>query len=254
MVKIREFSLSIKIYLGLVLLLAISGALNVYLPQGDFLGATANQQLPASKPVIAVVSALTMLLLYGGLGYLGLRLGQKLHFPNLWDEDSSWNERLFRPGIVGVLVGLFFIIVDTVFSHFQPLGPLQHPPFPTSLIASLSAGIGEEIIFRLFFISFWVWLISSVIMKGGAQNVIFWIVAIFSAIIFALGHLPSVVMMYHLQSMSSIPIMLLFEIFLLNGVVSIAAAHYFQQVGFLGAVSVHFWCDIVWHVIWGVIV
>jgi len=45
----------------------------------------------------------------------------------------------------------------------------------------------------------------------------------------------------------------MFEIFLLNGVLSLFAAHYFRQYGFLAAVGIHFWTDIIWHVIWGLI-
>lgn len=247
-------STSTKIYGGLILLLTVLGFMNVYLPQGDFLAASANQELPASKPIIAIVSGLTMLILYGGLGYLGLKLSQILHYPDLWDEKIVIKDRLVIPAVIGMVIGLFFIVADTIFVNYHSLGGLPHPPFPTSIFASLTAGIGEEIIFRLFFISFWVWLISRILLKSRAQNLIFWVVAIFSAIAFAAGHLPSVAMLYGMKSIASIPTALFVEIFLLNGVVSIVAAYYFKRVGFLGAVSIHFWCDVVWHVIWGAIV
>jgi hypothetical protein len=42
------------------------------------------------------------------------------------------------------------------------------------------------------------------------------------------------------------------EIILLNGIVSIFAAYYFRKFGFLAPVGIHFWTDVVWHVIWGV--
>jgi hypothetical protein len=45
--------------------------------------------------------------------------------------------------------------------------------------------------------------------------------------------------------------MLLIEMILLNGVLSLLAAHYFKKYGFLAPVGVHFWTDILWHVIWG---
>jgi hypothetical protein len=40
---------------------------------------------------------------------------------------------------------------------------------------------------------------------------------------------------------------------LLNWVISIFAAYYFRKYGFLAAVGIHFWTDIIWHVIWGII-
>jgi len=80
--------------------------------------------------------------------------------------------------LIGITIGIFFIFADVTLSQFHTLGPLPHPPFPTSLVASVVAGIGEELIFRLFFIYFWVWLISYVILKKRWQNQIFWIIAI----------------------------------------------------------------------------
>ena len=133
------------------------------------------------------------------------------------------------------------------------MGPLPHPPFPTSLVASAVAGIGEELIFRLFFISFWVWVISYVILKKRWQNQIFWIIAIFSALAFALGHIPSVMILFGLNTVNEIPLALMGEIILLNGVVSLFAAYYFRKFGFLAPVGIHFWTDVVWHVVRGVI-
>jgi CAAX amino terminal protease family. len=138
-------------------------------------------------------------------------------------------------------------------SQFYTLGPLPHPPFPNSLVASAAAGIGEEIIFRLFFISFWVWLISYVILKRRWQNQIFWIIAVFSALAFAFGHIPSVMVLFGLKTIGEIPPALMSEIFLLNSVVSIFAAYYFRKFGFLAAIGIHFWTDVIWHVIWGLI-
>jgi hypothetical protein len=68
---------------------------------------------------------------------------------------------------------------------------------------------------------------------------------------FALGHLPSVMLLYGFEGLGQVPVALLVEIILLNGVVSLFAAHQWRRAGFLGAVGVHFWTDVVWHVIWG---
>ncbi len=133
------------------------------------------------------------------------------------------------------------------------MGPLHHPPFPTSLVASAVAGIGEELIFRLFFISFWVWIISYVILKKRWQNQIFWIIAIFSGLTFALGHIPSVMILFGLNTVNEVPLALMGEIIFLNGGLSLFAAYYFRKFGFLAAVGLHFWTDVVWHVIWGMV-
>jgi hypothetical protein len=246
-------STSTKIYIGLIVTLAILAAINVFLPQGSFLPALEGQELPAPKPVLALVNAGIMLILYGGLGLLGLQLSQKLGFANLWDPMVSNRQRFLIPALVGTGLGVFLIVADAILSRFHALGPLPHPPFPTSLVASASAGIGEELIFRLFFIPFWIWLISYVILKKKWQNPVFWIVATVSALAFAFGHIPSVMVLFEWKTIGEIPFALMSEIILLNSVVSIFAAYYFRRFGFLAPVGIHFWTDVVWHVLWGVI-
>ena len=67
----RKLSPSIKIYIVLVITYALLAAVNIFLPQGSILPLS---ELPAAKPVIALVNAAVVLILYGGLGYLGLKL------------------------------------------------------------------------------------------------------------------------------------------------------------------------------------
>lgn len=210
-------------------------------------------ELPAPKPVIAIVLFFGIGLVYGGIGFLGLQLSNKLGFSDIWDPDVTNNQRFVQPAIIGTGIGIFFIISDTALSHFNLAGHIPHPPFPSSLIASVVAAIGEEIIFRLFFISFWLWLISRILFKGKWKNLLFWIITGFSALAFSLGHLPSVMFLFNYTSLAKIPMFLLFEIVLLNGVLSFFAAYYFRKYGFVAAVSIHFWTDFAWHVIFGLI-
>lgn len=55
------------------------------------------------------------------------------------------------------------------------------------------------------------------------------------------------------QTLGQVPPVLLAEILALNGIIGLLAAAAFKRVGFLGAVGVHFWTDVVCHVLWGVI-
>jgi hypothetical protein len=238
------------IYLVLVVILALLAAINVLLPQGSFLPM---QELPASRPVLALVNAGIMLVVYGGLGLVGLRLSRTLGFPELWDPGVGNRERFLLPAVAGLGLGILFIIVDQLFSGLHGLGPLPHPPFPTSLVASAVAGIGEEILFRLFFISFWVWLISHVLLKGKGQGVVFWLVAAASAAAFTAAHLPSVMMLVGTERIGELPPLLVGELVLLNGTLSLIAAAFLLRYGLLAAVGVHFWTDVLWHVAWGLV-
>jgi hypothetical protein len=247
----HRLTFSIRIYLALVIVLAVLGAVSVFLPQASPLPTQPEPEFPAPKPVIAVANAGIMLVVYGGLGFLGLRLAGKLGFADLWSPAVSNQQRFITPALIGASTGIFFILADTILSQFHSLGPLPHPPFPTSLVASAVAGIGEEIIFRLFFISFWVWLLSCVVLKRRWQSQIFWVVAVISALAFAFGHLPALMLILNASDISEVPLALIGEIVLLNGVLSLLAAHYFRKYGILAAVGIHFWADVVWHVLWG---
>lgn len=241
-------STTIKISLGLVASLAVLTGIGVFLPQGDIAQA---QTLQIPKPVFAIVVALGTLVMYGGLGYLGLVLARKLGFAELWSKDVPAQRRLLNPALVGILLGVFFIIADSILSQWHTFGPIPHPPFPTSLVASATAGIGEELLFRLVFISFWVWLISDILLKKRWKNQIFWIFAVASAFAFASAHLPSLMFLFGMKSIGDVPTALMAELLLINGTLSIIAAYYIKTCGLLAAISVHFWADVVWHVIWG---
>lgn len=244
----KKPSTSVKIYIGLVVGLAVLAAMNVFLPQGAFVPI---QPLPAPKPLFAFAVASIMLLVYGGLGLVGLKLSHRLGFADLWSTAISVRQRLLIPALIGATLGVFFVLADASLSKFHTLGPIPHPPLPTSIVASASAAIGEELIFRLFFISFWVWFVYDIVLKRKWQNQIFWIVAVGSAFAFAMAHLPSIMFLFGLKTISDVPLALMSEIILLNGLLSIVAAYYFKTYGFLSAVSIHFWADVVWHVIWG---
>ena len=103
--------------------------------------------------------------LYGGLGFIGITFSRKLGFAEIWDDRVTNRQRFLIPGLIGAALGVFFIGADMILSRYHSLGNIPHPPFPTSLVASAIAGIGEEIIFRLFFISFWVMSITRLLLQ-----------------------------------------------------------------------------------------
>jgi hypothetical protein len=235
----------------MIALLAGLAALTVFLPMGQLGGGFRPEDMPASKPVMALAIAGGMLVVYGGLGRIGLALSRKLGYPDVWDQRVTNRQRFLIPAALGACLGLFLVAADAVLSRFQSLGPIPHPPFPISVVASAVAGIGEELLFRLFFISIGVWLVSRLIMKGRHERQVFWAVAVMASLAFAAAHLPAVPYVFHLKSISELPVAIWIEIMLLNGLVGIACAYQLRKAGFVAAVGVHFWTDMVWHVAWG---
>lgn len=244
-------TISNRVFIVLIAIYALMAALSIVLPQ-DASGKTIDaSQLPAPLPVIILANVGLIVVIYGGLGFIGLLLARKLDLPEIWDAAISNRQRFLIPGLLGVGIALALILGDYLFAPFNGIGHFPHPPFPTSIVASISAGIGEEIMFRLFFISFWTWLVSKIILRGRWQTQVYAVVSVFSALAFGMSHLPAVMFLQGWTSMSQVPIMLLVEIILLNGVLALFAAYYFRKYGFLAAVGIHTWADIVWHVLWG---
>ena len=108
-------------------------------------------------------------------------------------------------------------------------------------------------IFRLFFTSFWTWLVGKVILPGRGFAIVYWVAATIAALAFAASHLPSLMIIRGVNDLTQLSPILLFEIFLLNGVMSIFAAYYFRKYGFLAQVDIHCSADIVWLVLWGLV-
>jgi len=238
------------VFLALVVLNAALAAVATFLPQGIDI---AVPEATMSLPLMALINGAIVLVVYGVLGLLGLRLTRKLGYPDLLDTRVNNRWRFLNPCMAGLWLGLLFIVADNLFARTHQYGALPHPPFPLSLIASFNAGIGEEMVFRLFFIPFLVWLISRVVLKGAQENLVFWNAAIFSAVFFAAGHIPSVMILLETSMPADIPPTMMAEIFLLNGVLSLVAAYFLRRGGYLAAATVHTSADLVWHVIWGLL-
>jgi hypothetical protein len=249
-----RLSISTRIFIILAILMGLLSALNLLLPQtaaGSGLPAMDLTKLPAPLPVMMLAVFGIILVAYGGLGFLGVKLSQKLGIPNLVCPEVSNRQRFGLPALVGAGIGVFLIVMDLVFTKFLAVAPLQHPPFPTSLVASLSAGIGEEIIFRLFFITFWTWLISYVILRRRWLMPVYWVISTLSAVAFSASHFPALLYLQQATGINQFSPALIGEVFLLNGTLSLAAAYFFKKSGYLAAAGVHFWADVVWHVVWG---
>ncbi len=236
-----------------VLLAVLAGAviLNAFLPQGEFAAG-----LPASTILtwqLVLAGAGINVVVYGLLGFLGLTLWRKLGFPDIWAEQVSNRQRFLVPALLGGGLGLALIALDLLFSAFNGVGRIIHPPFPTSLVASLSAGIGEEMLFRLFFVSLWTWLVGKVILRGRGLPAVFAVVSVFSAFVHAASHLPTLMALTGASDLSGFSPWLLLEILLMNGLISLFAAFYMKKSGFFAAAGIHFWTDVVWHVLWGLV-
>jgi hypothetical protein len=209
--------------------------------------------MPFPRPLLALINGLMVMFFYGGVGFLGIILSNKNGFKEVVNDEIKNYINVLKIISLGIGVGVVFIIVDILFKKIFDMPLYIHPPFPASLFVSINAGIGEDLMFRLFFVPFWVLLFSKIIKSEKGRNVLFWVVGIFSAIVFAFGHLPSVMMLYNYKTIYEITLPYWIMIIGLNGLVSMVALYCFKRYGFIGAVLIHTFTDIIWHVLWGII-
>ena len=147
----------LTVFLVLLLIYALCGFATYAFFTAE-LSATAGLPMPdlgVSNTVVGLASAGIILVGYGILGLAGYWFARKLDLPGIFSEDGNWRRWFLIPLGFGLVGGVLVVILDVVFAPINGYGRIVHPGFPLSIIASLSAGIGEEILFRGFVFGLW---------------------------------------------------------------------------------------------------
>ena len=244
----------LKIYFLLILVAAIAAAITVLGPLPPDLTTLPDASSSIPKPLLALANFGLIFVGYGLLGLLGFYLSRKNNWPGIYKIGESWNNHLAKPMAWGIAGGLFIIVGSRFFQLFHSLGELPHPVFPYSIAASFTAGIGEELIMRLVLMSFWAWLLNLIFKRFNRQYLTDWAAVVIAALVFGISHLAGPMYLAYSSgdaSLSQIPPVFIVEILVLNGFVGIVAGRQMIKYGFVAAAGVHFWSDIVWHVIYG---
>ena len=220
----------------------------------DELAASAGVPMPdmgVQDAVLGLANAGIVLVLYGLLGLGSFWFARKLGLPCIFSEDGNWRRWFFIPLGLGLVCGVALVIGDMVFAPINGFGLMVHPGFPVSILASLSAGIGEEIAFRGFMFGLWGLILNWLFKRFNGRNAALWIANVIAALAFAASHLGTVLVLTGATSLAALSPALILEIFVLNGIIGIIAGQRYMKDGLVAAVGVHFWTDVVFHVIWG---
>ncbi len=104
-----------------------------------------------------------------------------------------------------------------------------------------------------FLLSLWTvilrWLLGRFLAQEKARSWSLWIANAIAALVFAAGHLGTGMLIAGVDTPSALPPIMLAEIILLNGFIGMLAGRAFIRNGLIAA-GVHFWTDIVWHVLY----
>lgn len=249
-INARKQLLTLAVLLGIYALLAFAAYFATPLDQL----APPGQAVPpavSSMPrwQLALGGAGMVLVAYGLLGLAGYWFATKLEIPPLYRQGAGWGAWLLQPMVIGLIVGVIVVFIDQVFARAGTTRGFPHPAFPLSLIASGAAGIGEEILCRGFVMGLWALVFSLLLRRWNGRRAALWIGNAIAALVFSASHLPSVMILLNLASPAQIPVLTLAEIFLLNSFMGLVAGERYMRNGLVAAMGVHFWADLVWHVI-----
>ncbi len=222
----------------------------------DDLAASAGVPMPEMgipDSVLGLANAGIVLVLYGLLGLAGYWFALKLGLPGIFSETGSWRGWFFIPLGLGLVCGVCLVIGDVLFAPINGFGKMVHPGFPVSILASLSAGIGEEIAFRLFVFGLWGFILNWLLKRFNGRSAALWIANGIAALLFGASHFGTVLFLTGATSLAQLSPVLIFEIFVLNGIIGLIAGQRFMKDGLVAAAGVHFWTDMVFHVLWGLV-
>jgi membrane protease YdiL (CAAX protease family) len=246
-----------KWLLILVGLYALAAVIYILMPGGGLAMADAFEEttLDMAPWQLVLSNVALILLLYAPLGLAGLWLARKAGLPGVFRPEADARAWFWRPMELGITAGVILVVLDTLARLVSDFEGFPHPPFPASLLASFTAGVGEEMMFRLVVMSLWVvilqWLFSRLASEAAARRWALWIANGLAALAFAAAHLGTAMVVEGAATPLALSPMMLAEIVALNGLVGVLAGVSFEREGLVAAAGVHFWADVIWHVVFG---
>ena len=198
---------------------------------------------------LAAVSAASVIAIYGILAVVGFWFGSKLELPPTYREGAGWRAWFVGPMALGLGLGVVLVLVDQTLARLGSGQGFPHPAFPLSLFASGTAGIGEEILFRGFVMGLWAFLLKFLLKGANGRSAALWIGNVIGALAFSASHVPATMLLLNITSPAQIPVPILVELLVLNGLLGLVAGQRYMRDGLVAAIGVHFWADVLWHVI-----
>lgn len=207
-------------------------------------------------PFFILITIVQSSILFAIVIFFGIIISKKvgLSIPVIEDyiQNNQYKQRikfiLSRSIPIGIATGMVIILIDIIFYKSGVAINLwtgQMPPFWMGFLASFYGGIGEEILLRLFFMSFIVWLFSKFNKDKNIinNNILMWSAIMLSSIIFGLGHLPIT------STVVSLTPLVIVRAITLNGIGGMVFGWLYWKNGLESAMVAHFSADLALHMI-----
>ncbi|MGL6108300.1 CPBP family intramembrane glutamic endopeptidase [Romboutsia sp.] len=207
-----------------------------------------------SRSMFVAVSALQVAILYGLiLGFIGLKLSRAVNLDNKGLLGSIYEGTKYSIDFNGLKFALGFGFINAcvitlsekfIFAKLIPEIGNSTPEFsPLYLISGIVyGGIVEEIMLRLFLMSFVVFVLYKLFArkadKSDIPNWIYLVSIVIAAILFGVGHLPATYMLFKVT-----PIVI-FRVVLLNAFAGILFGYLYWKKGFEYGIIAHMFSHI----------
>lgn len=219
------------------------------------------QNLPVPLYVLLIAGIIQSAILYAVLIFVGLYLAKKvsLGLPIVegWlegKEVKSYLKSILGISIgLGIIAGILVIALSILFEGGLQVGGDQVTRFSwvwQGFLASFYGGINEEIMMRLFLMSLFAWIFFIIRKRdvGKPTNTMMRLAIVLSAVIFGIGHLPT------LFAITTPTLFMVAQVIILNSVAGIIFGWLYWKKGLESAMMAHFSADIVLHVIFPAVI
>lgn len=198
--------------------------------------------------ILFVAQFIQCLILFSITIFFGLLFTKKIHFQLPLIETilqkGNYNKilkNILRKSIIlGIVTAVIIYATDILFTMLGAgITTHQNPaPIWQKLLAAFYGGITEEILMRLFLMTFFIWIGMKLFKYKHPTQSGIWISIIIAAIIFGLGHLPIT------ASITKIDALVISRAVVLNGIGGIIFGWLFWKKGLESAMIAHFTADI----------
>jgi membrane protease YdiL (CAAX protease family) len=198
--------------------------------------------------IIFIAQFIQSLLLFSIAIFLGLFFTKKIdfHLPLIeaMVEKKNYNEILKdilgKSVLIGVVTAMLIYVSDAIFTTLgAAISTHQsYAPIWQKLLASFYGGIAEEILMRLFLMTFFIWIGMKLFKRNQPTKTGIIISILLAAIIFGLGHLPIT------ASLTALSPLIIGRAIVLNGIGGIFFGWLFWKKGLESAMIAHFTTDI----------
>jgi len=211
--------------------------------QGDLLRSTG-----VSIGLIFIVQLVQCLILFSIAIFFGLFFTKKIGFKIPLIEAILEKENyksilkniLGKSVLWGIAVAIIIYLVDALFTAYGAAVSTHqnYAPVWQKLLAATYGGITEEILMRLFLMTFFIWLGMKLFRQSQPTKSMIIFSIILAAIIFGLGHLPIT------ATLTKLSPLIISRAVVLNGIGGIVFGWLFWKKGLESAMIAHFTADI----------